>query len=95
MSDKQTEILWDDASDAERAAVMEIWWAKACPEPGSDEHFILQMMSGPGMDRDDPEAAKKELVKRGLLDPGVEHRPSLTESGRDVFFKLYDKVYLA
>lgn len=93
MPDKQSETLWEDASDADRAAVMEIWWVKAIPAPGSDEHLILQMMSGPSMAHGDPEAAKEQLFERGLLERSGEHRSNLTDSGREVFYKLYDKVY--
>ena len=93
MPDKPSEIPWDDASDADRAAVMEMWWTKVRPEPGSDAYFFLQWMSGPGTGHGDPEAAQKELIERGLFEPGLELRSSLTETGRAIFFRLYEMVY--
>lgn len=93
MPDKPSEILWEDASDADRAAVMEMWWTKVRPEPGSDAYLFLQWMSGPGTDHGDPEGAEKELIERGLFEPGLEHRSNLTETGRAVFFSLEEKVY--
>ena len=92
MPDEHMYVPWDDATDAQRKAVIELWWVKACPEPGSDEFLILQMMSTPDMRHGDPQAARKALIERGLLDPSSEQRSNLTEKGRDVFLSLLDKV---
>ncbi|HKZ11450.1 MAG TPA: hypothetical protein VJL61_12205 [Rhodanobacteraceae bacterium] len=89
---EQVEFLWDTASDADRAAAIEIWWTRADPEPGSDEYVFLQSMSMPSTGHGDPEVAGKELFRRGLLEPGSEPCPNLTESGRAVFFRLEDKI---
>ena len=93
MPDEQANILWDEISDADRTIAMNWWWAKAAPEPGSDEYLILQMMSGPEMGHGDPDEATKELAKRGLLESHGEHRRDLTESGRKVFWSLYGKAF--
>lgn len=93
MSDEQRYIPWDDASDAERAAVIDFWWRRVNPTPGSDEYLILQMSSGSEMGHGDPEKARQELFKRGLLEPIAGHRSSYTEKGREVFCHLYDMVY--
>lgn len=93
LPDKPSDMLWEEASDADRVAAIEAWWTKVRPEADSDTYLFLQWMSGPGMGHGDPEAAKKELVDRGLLEPGFGQPSSLTESGREVFFNLYDSVY--
>jgi hypothetical protein len=41
LSIEQNEFLWDTASDADRAAAIELWWTRANPEPGSDEYIFL------------------------------------------------------
>ncbi|MES2404585.1 MAG: hypothetical protein V4567_09630 [Pseudomonadota bacterium] len=94
MSDEQTYIPWDDATEAQRVAVLEMWWAKVCPVRGSDEYVFLQSMSLPSMGHGDPDAATKELFERGLLEPGdVEHRPNLTALGRALIFRIEEQVY--
>jgi hypothetical protein len=49
-------------------------------------------MGMPGIGHGAPEAAKKELLRRGLLEPSSDHCPNLTESGRAVFFSLEEKI---
>lgn len=93
MPEEQTDILWDEVTDADRTVAMKWWWTKATAEPGSDEYLILQMMSGPEMGHGDPEAATKELFERGLLESRCEHRPDFTERGRKVFWSLYEKAF--
>lgn len=95
MPDEQTYSPWDDATDDQRRAVIEMWWAKASPEPDSDEYLILQKMSGPDMGHGDPEAAEQELFARGLLERCPGHQSSFTDKGREVFFRLDEKVLRA
>ena len=92
LSIEQIEFLWDTASGADRAVVIELWWTRANPGPGSDEYVFLQSLGMPGIGHGDPEAAEKELFRRGLLEPSSDHCPNLTESGRAVFFSLEEKI---
>lgn len=93
MPDEQRYILWEDASDAQRAAVIDFWWRRVNPTPGSDEYLMLQMMSGSEMGHGDPESARQELFNRGLLELIPGDRASFTEKGCEVFSNLYDMVY--
>jgi hypothetical protein len=89
---EQTAIPWDDWSDADRAAAIELWWTKASPEPGTDEYLILQWMSGGVADHGDPEAASKELCERGLIELRDEHRLDCSERGRAVSLNFLDRM---
>jgi hypothetical protein len=92
MPHERIDVPWDDATDAERSADMELWWVKACPKAGSDEYLILQMMSTTDMRHGDPQSAQRTLIERGLLELTSEHRSNFTEKGREVFLSLLDKV---
>lgn len=92
MPGEQNATPWNDLSEADKAAAVESWWAKASPEPGSDEYLILQIMSAGVGGHGDPQAARKELYERGLIEEYGEYHSYYTERGCEVFLNFLDRM---